>query len=73
MKFDDYCVASKTDKSSKSHDFCNFYDENINLNKMKSILEVGVKHGASLISWASFLASGADPCAIKNIKGRKNV
>lgn len=54
MQFDDYCQKYKTDKSSKNHNFCAFYDKNIDIKGVSSILEVGVKKGSSLKAWASY-------------------
>ena len=59
MNFDEFCVTYNTDKSSKSHNFCEFYDKNLNLKNVKSLLEIGVKHGASLKSWAGYIPDAA--------------
>ena len=58
MNFDEFCVTYNTDKSSKSHNFCEFYDKNLNLKNVKSLLEIGVKHICTLD-----LAGGPGPLA----------
>jgi len=53
--FNDLCIKYDTDKSSKHHNFCNFYDRNLNLNDASSLLEVGVLNGSSIKSWTSYM------------------
>ena len=50
---DDLCQQHGTDKSSKNHNFCTFYEGELAAKAAppKSILEVGVKEGNSLRVW----------------------
>lgn len=63
---DELAIKYNTDKSSKHHNFTKFYDSfltKIRFNSLK-VLEIGVKHGASIKMWADYFENsdvyGAD-------------
>jgi hypothetical protein len=62
---DELCKLEGTDKSSYYHDFAAFYDQQLARLRPESILEIGVKRGASLRAWANKY-----PCA--QIRGLDN-
>jgi hypothetical protein len=74
MTLHDIGVKHKTDKAS-FHNYCNFYEANLDTSKIANVLEVGIKDGASLKMWRDWLPFsdivGIDiekPMAIKNVQ-----
>ena len=55
MRFDEICLQTGTDKSSKRHNFCSYYEDNIDFTKVQSLLEVGVLKGGSKQAWERYL------------------
>lgn len=75
--FDDVCLRHDTDKASRHHGFCSFYDQHIDLKRVTSLLEVGVKQGNSLAAWAEYIpdakAVGLDISPNRTRKMREHV
>lgn len=44
----------KTDKAS-FHNYCNFYEANLDTSKIGSLLEIGIKDGSSIMMWRDWL------------------
>lgn len=63
MKLDYFAIKNKTDKSSLTHGYCEYYEDAIELYLKKnnvdsfSILEIGVYAGGSLNMWSDYLKS----------------
>lgn len=58
MTLDEIAIKHGTDKSSKGHNYCNFYElffEPLRYDAL-NLLEIGVDKGASLLTWAEYFA-----------------
>jgi 23S rRNA U2552 (ribose-2'-O)-methylase RlmE/FtsJ len=73
VTLDSLGIQYGTDKSSKCHNYLNFYEQNINWNGVATLLEIGIKDGASLRMWADWLPVakiyGVDIQGLSSISG----